>query len=50
MTSPVTTIFEPNPRRVRNIFICSAEVFCASSRMMNASFNVLWVTTKSSVT
>ena len=50
VTSPVTTIFEPNPSRVRNIFICSGEVFCASSRMMNASFNVLWVTRKSSVT
>ena len=29
-----------NPSRVRNIFICSAVVFCASSGMMNASFNV----------
>ena len=37
--SPVTTIFDPNPSRVRNIFICSGVVFCASSRMMNASFN-----------
>jgi len=36
----VTTILEPKPSRVRNIFICSTEVFCASSRMMNASFNV----------
>ena len=26
--------------RVRNIFICSGVVFCASSRMMTASFNV----------
>ena len=34
VTSPVTTIFEPKPSRVRNIFICSAVVFCASSRMM----------------
>ena len=40
VTSPVTTAFEPNPMRVRNIFICSEVVFCASSRMMNASFNV----------
>src|SRR5690606_7959268 len=40
VTSPVTTIFEPNPSRVRNIFICSGEVFCASSRMMNESFSV----------
>src|SRR4051794_9593483 len=38
--SPVTTTFEPNPRRVRNICICSGEVFCASSRMMNESFSV----------
>ena len=40
VTSPVTTILEPNPSRVRNIFICSGEVFCASSRMMNASLRV----------
>ena len=40
VTSPVTTILEPNPRRVRNIFICSAVVFCASSRMMKASLSV----------
>ena len=40
MTSPVTTIFDPNPRRVRNIFICSGVVFCASSRMMNESLSV----------
>ena len=38
--SPVTTILEPNPNRVRNIFICSIDVFWASSRMMNASFSV----------
>ncbi len=38
--SPVTTIFEPNPMRVRNIFICSGVVFWASSRMMNASSSV----------
>ncbi len=38
--SPVTTIFEPKPSRVRNIFICSGVVFCASSRMMNASLSV----------
>ena len=25
--SPVMTILEPKPRRVRNIFICSREVF-----------------------
>ena len=40
MTSPVTTILEPNPSRVRNIFICSGVVFCASSRMMNESLSV----------
>ena len=40
MTSPVTTAFEPNPSRVRNIFICSAVVFWASSRMMKESFSV----------
>ena len=38
VTSPETTIFEPAPIRVRNIFICETVVFCASSRMMNASF------------
>ena len=40
MTSPVTTIREPNPSRVRNIFICSGVVFCASSRITNESFKV----------
>jgi len=29
----VTTAFEPKPFRIRNIFICSREVFCASSRI-----------------
>ena len=48
--SPVTAALDPNPRRVRNIFICSGVVFCASSRMMNESLSVLWVTRKSSVT
>ena len=38
--SPVTTIFELKPRRVRNIFICSGLVFCASSRMMKLSLSV----------
>ena len=38
--SPVTTAFEPKPSRVRNIFICSDVVFCASSRITNASFSV----------
>src|SRR3954451_7322700 len=38
--SPVTTIFEPKPSRVRNISICSGVVFCASSRMMNESLSV----------
>ena len=35
VTSPVITALVPNPMRVRNIFICSGVVFCASSRMMN---------------
>ena len=34
VTSPVTTARLPKPMRVRNIFICSGVVFCASSRMM----------------
>ena len=38
--SPVMTTFEPKPMRVRNIFICSREVFCASSRMMKLSSSV----------
>src|SRR6476659_6048962 len=38
--SPVMTIFELKPRRVRNIFICSGLVFCASSRITNESFRV----------
>jgi hypothetical protein len=33
-------IFELNPSLVRNIFICSGEVFCASSRMTQASLSV----------
>ena len=40
MTSPVMTAFDSKPRRVRNIFICSGVVFCASSRMTKASFSV----------
>ena len=40
VTSPVTTACEPKPMRVRNIFICSMVVFCASSRMMKESFSV----------
>src|SRR5699024_11873136 len=40
VTSPVTTIFDPNPNRVKNIFICSGVVFCASSRITKASSNV----------
>ena len=38
--SPVMTAFEPKPIRVRNIFICSREVFCASSRMIKLSSRV----------
>ena len=37
---PVTTTLEPTPMRVRNIFICSGVVFCASSRMMKESSSV----------
>ena len=40
LTSPVTTALEPKPIRVRNIFICSGVVFCASSRMTNAWLSV----------
>ena len=40
VTSPVTTTLEPKPSRVRNICICSGEVFCASSRMMKLSLSV----------
>ena len=40
VTSPVMTILDPNPIRVRNIFICSREVFWASSRMMKESSKV----------
>src|SRR5438309_1236819 len=38
--SAVTTTREPNPIRVRNIFICSGVVFWASSRMMKLSLSV----------
>ena len=38
--SPVITALLPKPRRVRNIFICSLVVFCASSRITNESFSV----------
>ena len=37
--SPVTTALEPNPMRVKNIFICSLVVFCASSSITNESFS-----------
>ena len=40
VTSPVTTTLELKPMRVRNIFICSGVVFCASSRMMKLLFSV----------
>ena len=40
MTSPVTTALLPKPMRVRNIFICSGVVFCASSRMTNEWLSV----------
>ena len=38
--SPQITIRLRIPKRVRNIFICSGVVFCASSRMMKASLSV----------
>ena len=38
--SPVMIIFELKPSLVRNIFICSGVVFCASSRMMKLSLSV----------
>ena len=38
--SPVITALELAPMRVRNIFICSMVVFCASSMMMKASLSV----------
>jgi hypothetical protein len=38
--SPVITAVVPKPMRVRNIFICSAVVFCASSRIMKDSLSV----------
>ena len=34
------TALELFPRRVRNIFICSLVVFCASSRMTKESLSV----------
>src|SRR5579859_1636022 len=37
VTSPVMTALELKPRRVKNIFICSLVVFCASSRMTKES-------------
>ena len=40
VTSPVTTALEPKPMRVRNIFICSGVVFCASSRITNEWLSV----------
>ncbi len=38
--SPETTIFDPSPSRVRNIFIWPTVVFCASSMMMKALLSV----------
>ena len=40
VTSPVMTIFELKPMRVKNIFICSQDVFCASSKMIKLSSSV----------
>ena len=39
--SPVTTMRELKPSRVRNIFICSGLVFWASSRMTKESLRLL---------
>ena len=38
--SPVTTMRESSPSRVRNIFICAEVQFCASSRMTKARASV----------
>ena len=40
LKSPVTTMREPKPRRVKNIFIWLGVVFCASSRITKASSSV----------
>ena len=40
LMSPVMTALLPKPIRVRNIFICSGVVFCASSRITKAWFSV----------
>ena len=40
VTSPFTTALAPKPMRVRNIFICSGVVFCASSSTTNESLSV----------
>ncbi|MOA50670.1 hypothetical protein D3C78_1737200 [compost metagenome] len=40
VTSPVITILDPKPSRVKNIFICSGVEFWASSIMMNESSSV----------
>ena len=36
VASPVMTALEPNPMRVKNIFIWAGVVFCASSKIINA--------------
>ena len=38
--SPVTTMRDPSPSRVRNIFIWLTVVFCASSRIAKAWLSV----------
>ena len=40
VVSPVTTMREPFPRRVKNIFICVTVVFWPSSRMMKVLLRV----------
>ena len=39
--SPVTIAFDPYPILVKNIFICSLVVFCASSNIIYALSKVL---------
>ena len=40
LRSPVTTMREPSPSRVRNIFICIEVAFCASSSTTKALLSV----------
>ena len=40
LRSPVITIRDPSPKRVRNIFICIDVAFCASSKTTKAFASV----------